>query len=163
MFGRSGKRPEMLRTSQGTQMDLEQIGGSEDTTPGSPAQYPSLSTFCDILITDNVTRQLHSQLTTSPPVFVDTRACVVLNPGLSSSDPCSFFVSVSLCQQLFRFPCVHSRMSLALVTDAPTLAWAQVSERMKSVSLHHRMSIPPSVHRSWLTVITLHGSEQSGS
>ena len=32
-------------------------------------------------------------------------------------------------------------MSSALVTDAPTLALAQVLERLKSVRHHHRMSI----------------------
>ena len=44
----------------------------------------------------------------------------------------STVVAVSMCT---------SHMSSALVTDAPTLALAQVPEWLKSVKLHHRMSI----------------------
>ena len=44
----------------------------EDTTQESPAQDPSLSTFFYSPTTYNFPRQLHSQLTTSLPVFGDT-------------------------------------------------------------------------------------------
>ena len=63
-----------------------------------------------------------------------------MNPGLISSEP------RTPCERLFVDSCCSLHMctsliSLALVTDAPTLAFAQVLEDMQSVRLHHRMSI----------------------
>ena len=92
------------------------------------------------LVTHNFPRQLHSRPTTSLLVFGNTCTRVGMNPGLISSEP------RTRCEHLFVDCCcsLHmctSLMSSALVTDAPTLALAQVVEEMQSVGLYHRMSI----------------------
>ena len=99
----------------------------EDTTQESPAQDPSLSS-CYSLITYNLPRHLHNQRTTSRSLF-----------GWRT-----FVESCPVC-----LPCLfHSQRQHRVVTS--THCVAQVLERMKSLRLHHRMSILRLFSRSWL-------------
>ena len=156
MFGRSGKRPEMLRTSQGKHMDLEQKDWWQrrrytwESCPISITEY-----LCEMLITDNFPRQLHSQLTTSLPFFGDTCACVAPNPGLISSALCSFCwrLSLSTVVTVSMRAIIHFFGTRDRCTNARVGSSFGTNEKCQPPSSDVR---PPSVHRSWLTLVAEH-------
>ena len=79
------------------------VGGSEHITQESPAQDPSLSTF-----SQSGYPQLPTTASQSTYLFPTGLWCtrVVMNPGLSSNEPCTP-LRAHLCRQLLQYPCVH--------------------------------------------------------